>query len=302
MFRDLWRSIRAEQWTKNSLLFAGLIFSGRVRQPWDMLGPELFRASVGFAAFSMLSGATYLVNDLLDRERDRLHPTKRHRPIAAGRLSGWVVGASACTLVLLSLVLAIAISLQNRSIVFAAACLAYLGLSLLYSVVLKHQVIVDVLAIALGFVLRVVAGCLAVPVEVSPWLVLCTMLLALFLGLCKRRHELAMMGEGSEGVREVLPHYSLALLDQMIAVATSTTIMAYALYTFTAPHTRFMGKESPWLMVTIPFVLYGLFRYLYLAYRKDIGGSPERMFKDSPMIVNILLWAAIMLGLALSGR
>ncbi|NCO42786.1 MAG: decaprenyl-phosphate phosphoribosyltransferase [Armatimonadetes bacterium CG_4_10_14_3_um_filter_66_18] len=299
VLNGLLRSLRVGQWTKNGLLFGGLIFAGRPRLGLHVLAPELARVVLGFLAFCLLSSATYLLNDVCDVEQDRLHPKKRHRPVAAGVLPARVALAAAIALALAGFGLAWAVGRGAGEPWFCVGAVVYFLLTSAYSLWLKHLVIVDVLVIALGFVLRVTAGCLAVPVQISPWIILCTLLLSLFLGLCKRRHELILMDEASGSFRKVLPKYSAELLDQMIGVATSATVMSYCLYTFTAPHKLWLGRESPWLMLTIPFVIYGLFRYLYLAYRRDMGGSPELMFTDRPLALCLVLWVVLVLCLML---
>lgn len=299
MWTGLLKSLRAEQWTKNGLLLAGWIFAGHPRLGWQQAIPEFLRLLVAVLAFCLLSSATYLINDCCDVEQDRRHPVKCNRPVAAGVVPVRAAVGAAGALVVLGLALSWIVSAWAGGYLFLLSAVAYFLLTLGYSLWLKHYVIADVLVIALGFVLRVVAGCVALPVDISPWIVLCTLLLALFLGLCKRRHELLALEEGAGDTRRVLPKYSSQLLDQMISVATSLTIMSYCLYTFTAPHKLVLGRESPWLMVTIPFVLYGLFRYLYLAYRRDLGGNPELMFTDRPLLACMLLWVGVVLGLML---
>lgn len=303
MLNGLLRSFRVGQWTKNGLLFAGLIFAGRPRLGMDTFLPELWRVLLGVVAFCLLSSATYLINDCCDVEHDRRHPEKRHRPIAAGAVPVWLAVACSVALVLAAAVASWAVTLGAGEPWFALVAATYFALTLAYSVRLKHLVIIDVLTIAAGFVLRVVAGCTAVPVRISPWIVLCTLLLALFLGLCKRRHELVVLEDSSGEFRKVLPKYTPQLLDQMISVATSLTIMSYCLYTFDKEYKLLVaGPESRWLMLTIPFVIYGLFRYLYLAYRRDLGGNPELMFTDRPLVLCLALWViVVLLLLALSG-
>jgi len=272
-------TLRPRQWTKNLLLFAGLIFSRNFFQ-----GPLLIKATAGFVLFCLLSGAEYLINDVVDREHDRNHPIKSRRPLASGRLTvSW-----ALTVAIVLAVVGLAGSfLLSRPFGWLAA--VYFALMLGYTYILKHVVILDIIVIALGFVLRAVAGAVLIDVLVSSWLLICTIFLALFLGLCKRRHELILLGEGAGTHRKVLGEYSPYLLDQMVSVVTASTVMAYALYTTSAETVEKFGSRN--LIFTLPFVLYGIFRYLYLVHKKNLGGNPEQIFiSDRPMIFNILLY------------
>jgi 4-hydroxybenzoate polyprenyltransferase len=263
---------------KNLFVFSGLVFSHR-----------LFTASVwpalsAFAIFCALSGAIYLFNDVADREKDRLHPRKRERPVASGLLPVPAALVSAVALILGGLLAALALSPQ-----FAVAALAYVVLLSVYSVALKHVVIVDVLTVAVGFVLRAVGGALAIHVEISGWLLICTILSALFLALGKRRYEYLTLDADAARHRPVLGEYSAELLDQMIAVVTASTVTAYALYTM-SPETvaKFHTQLLP---ATLPFVLYGIFRYLYLLYRRQLGGTPSELFlNDRALLVNTIGW------------
>jgi 4-hydroxybenzoate polyprenyltransferase len=273
-------SLRREQWAKNFLLFAGLLFGGRLLEPDAVL-----KAIAAFAVFCALSSAIYLVNDIWDRDADRRHPLKQTRPIASGeigvRLAGWsaailIAGATTVAWVLNS--------------VFGAIATGYVLLLLLYSTTLKHIVILDVLAIAGGFVLRAVAGAVAVTVPIGSWLLVCTTLLALFLALSKRRHELVLLGDGAPHHRRILEQYSPYLLDQMISVVTASTLIAYTVFTLSAETAQRLG--TPFLGFTVPFVLYGIFRYLYLVHQKRGGGSPaEMLLTDRPLLVCVALWA-----------
>ena len=271
-------SLRPQQWVKNLFVFGGLIFAQRLFTPavWPALG--------AFTIFCGLSGAMYLLNDVADREKDRLHPEKRHRPIAAGRLQPG--GAVVIAVLIIVLSLALGAWLAPR---FALAGLAYVALLGAYSVWFKHMVIVDVLVVAIGFVLRAVAGALAIDVAISGWLLICTVLLALFLALGKRRHEVLTLGESATRHRPILAEYSAGLLDQMIAVVTASTVTAYALYTM-SPET--VAKFHTHLLpVTLPFVLYGIFRYLYLLYHRRLGGNPsEIVLHDRALLINTGLW------------
>jgi 4-hydroxybenzoate polyprenyltransferase len=278
---SLLRSLRPGQWTKNLLVFAGLIFGLRMFEP-----AAVATAVAAFVIFCGLSGVVYLVNDLKDRDTDRQHPLKRHRPLAAGTLPVSVAVAAAIVLTAASLAGALAI---NRS--FAVVAVAYLALQTLYSGVLKHIVILDVLTIAIGFVLRAIAGAVAIDVAISHWLFVCTILLALFLGLAKRRHELVLLAGGAISHRPILSEYSAYLLDQMIAVVTASTLIAYIFYTISPETEQKFG--TAWLGLTIPFPLYGIFRYLYLVHKREGGGSPaDLLLNDRPLLTCVTLWVA----------
>jgi 4-hydroxybenzoate polyprenyltransferase len=272
-------SLRPRQWTKNLLVFAGLIFSRGLHEP-----ALVARSAAAFVLFCLLAGGVYLVNDVVDAERDRVHPQKRLRPVASGRLPPTV--ALAVGLALLVGASSAAFLLSTR---FGVVALAYAALLTAYSAGLKHVVIVDTLIIAGGFVLRALAGVVVLGIELSYWLLLCTILLALFLTFGKRRHELLAVEAGAIGHRPILSEYTPQLLDQMIAVVTASTLMAYALYTM-APETH-VRLGTTRLPLTIPFVLYGIFRYLYLLYRHDLGGNPsEHLLTDRALLVDIALW------------
>jgi 4-hydroxybenzoate polyprenyltransferase len=273
-------SLRPHQWTKNLLVFAPLALSKHLFEPDPVL-----RSLLAFALFCGLSGAVYLLNDVADVERDRLHPRKRLRPIASGALAARSALLLALALALGCLGLGL---LLGRPFVLCAA--AYLALNLLYSIRLKEVVIVDAIAVSLGFVLRAVAGALAIAVEFSDWLLICTILLALFLSFCKRRQELTSLTGSASEHRKSLSEYSPYLLDQMISVVTASCLMAYASYTMAAETVaKFQTDRLPW---TIPFVLYGIFRYLYLVHQKDQGGSPtDILLTDRPLLLDVALWA-----------
>jgi 4-hydroxybenzoate polyprenyltransferase len=274
-------SLRPEQWAKNLLLFAGLLFGGRFFEP-----AAVFTAMAAFAIFCVLAGAMYIVNDIRDRDADRRHPLKQTRPIASGSLETTTAAWAAAGLIIGAM---IAASLLGP--VFGAIAATYALLLLLYSTILKHVVILDVLAIAGGFVLRAVAGAVAVNVPIGSWLLACTTLLALFLALSKRRHELVLLGEGAVHHRRSLEHYSPYLLDQMIAVVTASTLIAYTVFTMSPETAERLG--TPYLGFTVPFVLYGIFRYLYLVHQKLGGGSPaEMLLTDRPLLACVALWAA----------
>jgi 4-hydroxybenzoate polyprenyltransferase len=274
-------SLRPKQWPKNLLVFAGLVFSLNLFNPTDFL-----LSLGGFVAFCLLSGTVYLVNDLADVENDRLHPLKRLRPIASGRLKPGAAKVAA--------VIAGAVALAGGFVLnwrFGVVGLAYLVLELAYSFKLKHIVVLDVMAVAAGFALRAVAGTVLVHVTLSSWLFVVTILFALFISLAKRRHELITLVNGGSGHRAVLENYSEQLLDQMMAVATSATVIAYCLYTIAPETIAKFGTHS--LMLTVPFVLYAIYRYLYLVYRKEMGGAPEQaLLGDWPLLVDVLLWMA----------
>lgn len=278
---SLVRSLRPAQWTKNLIVFAALIFGERLLDP-----VSLFQASTAFVVFCALSGVVYLINDVADREADGLHPVKKHRPIASGQLPvGVALGTAA---ILAALALAAAFWLRPLLGVLAST---YLGMLVLYSGPLKHIVIIDVLTIAMGFVLRAAAGAVAISVAISHWLYVLTILLALFLALSKRRHELVLLAEGATGHRRILQEYSPYLLDQMISVATASTIVAYAFYTVSPDTVAKFGTDR--LVLTLPFPLYGIFRYLYLVHQKEGGGSPaEMLLADRPLLACVGLWAA----------
>ena len=271
-------SIRPRQWVKNLFVFAALIFSHK------LFSVDAGRALAAFAIFCALSGVVYLLNDVADRERDRAHPKKRLRPVASGALS--VRSAIAAAVVIGALALGAATALGTAFVLTAAV---YVGLLVAYSAWLKHIVIVDVLTVASGFVLRAIAGAVAVDVEISGWLLICTILIALFLALGKRRHEYLTLDAEATRHRPILAEYSAALLDQMIAVVTASTVTAYALYTMSPETVAKFGTRL--LPATLPFVLYGIFRYLYLLYRRQLGGNPSELFlNDRALIVNTVLW------------
>ena len=272
-------SVRPEQWTKNLLIFAGLLFARRLFDP-----VAVAEASLAFVIFCALSGSVYVINDLLDRDSDREHPLKARRPIASGALS--VPAASWMAAALAAAGLGGAFELNLRLGIVAAA---YFGVFALYSAVLKHIVILDVLTIAIGFVLRAVAGAVAIEVEISHWLLVCTFLLALFIAMAKRRHELVLLTSTATSHRPILSEYTPYLLDQMIAVVTASTLIAYVFYTISPDTQQKFG--TTWLGLTIPFPLYGILRYLYLVHQREGGGSPsDLLLTDRPMLVCVVLW------------
>jgi 4-hydroxybenzoate polyprenyltransferase len=279
VIRPLLQSLRPAQWAKNLFVLAPLVFGERLLD-----GEVSLRAFLALLAFCFASSSVYLINDLRDREEDRRHPLKRLRPLAAGTLS--VPAAVAAVVVLAAVAASIAAWLGSG---FALILGAYLLLNLLYTFQFKHMVILDVMSISFGFVLRVEAGAEATGIEVSRWLFLCTIFLALFLAFSKRRHEITLLAGEAAGQRRVLDHYSPAFLDQMINVVTASSVVSYALYAV-APETvsKYGTQDLVW---TIPLVLYGIFRYLYLMYQRPGERNPtEAILRDGPFLLNILLW------------
>ena len=275
----LFHSLRPEQWTKNLIVFAGLIFGLGLFDRRAVL-----RSLLAFAVFCVLSGVVYVVNDIMDREADRRHPLKARRPIASGALSPALAGAVAAVLAAVALAAAFALGIR-----FGAVAVTYLVLQSAYSGPIKHIVILDVLAISLGFVLRAAAGAVAIDVPISHWLLVVTILLALFLALSKRRHELVLLADGATEHRPILGEYSPYLLDQMISVVTASTLVAYIFYCISPETVQKFGTDM--LGLTIPFPLYGIFRYLYLVHRREGGGSPSQMLlNDRPLLVCVALW------------
>lgn len=278
MLLALLKTMRPKQWTKNVFLLPALVFDRKLFNP-HYAG----RTLLAFVLFCAISSAVYLVNDLADIEKDRRHPVKRNRPLASGQLAPRVAVIAAIALVAIALPLAL---LLDRW--FAAIAATYLVMMLLYSFWLKNIVIVDVFTVAAGHVLRVAAGVAVVQVErFSPWIYLCMVLAALFIAVSKRRHELVLLTENANAHRAILDEYSLPLLDDMIRLVVACTAMAYSLYTFSAPNL----PTNHAMMLTIPFVLYGLFRYMYLVHIKGEGGAPEDLlFDDKPLLLDIVLW------------
>jgi 4-hydroxybenzoate polyprenyltransferase len=273
------QSLRIRQWTKNLLVFAGLIFSQNLLET-DLL----IKAFFGFVLFCLVSSSGYIFNDIGDIEKDRLHPEKCKRPLASGRLS---IRVALCV-VLLLLAGGLFFSFWVHQ-GFGWIVLGYISLSLVYTRVLKKIPILDVIVIASGFVLRAIAGAVIIDVSISSWLLLCTIFLALFLALSKRRNELTMLGDDATHHRKILVAYSPVLIDQMVSVVTASTVIAYALYTTSTETVAKFGTRN--LVFTLPFVLYGIFRYLYLVHQENMGGSPEQiLLKDKSMIINILLY------------
>lgn len=278
MLVPLIKTMRPKQWSKNVFVFAALVFDLKLFSPHF-----LFKSVLAFVLFCAISSAVYLVNDLVDVDKDRQHPTKRNRPLAAGQLSPRVAVIAAILLVAVSLPVSWVL---DRG--FGAVATAYLASMVLYSFWLKNIVLVDVLMVASGFMLRVLAGVLLVnTARFSPWLYLCMVFLALFIAISKRRHELVLLDKQANAHRAIFEEYNLPLLDEMTRLVTSCAAMAYSLYTFSAPNL----PQNHAMMLTVPFVLYGLFRYMYLVHVKNEGGEPEELvLKDLPLLVTVALW------------
>jgi len=290
----LFVSLRPRQWTKNLIVFAGLVGSIGERKSVD--SGSVVSAVVAFLVFCVLSGVVYLINDVRDREADQLHPNKRHRPVAAGDLSPQAAITSAVILTVAALASAFSLSAA-----FGAIAAGYVVLLTLYSVTLKHVVILDVLTIALGFVLRAWAGAEAVQVSSSHWLLLLTLLGALVLGFGKRRAELVTLEQAATGHRRSLAEYSPYLLDQMMSVVNASTLLAYAFYTTDQETVAKFGTDR--LLWTIPFPLYGIFRYLYLVHQREGGGDPSEMLAtDGPLVVCGVLWVATVVAILYASR
>ena len=282
---SLFQALRPKQWTKNAVVFAAFFFA--LGDHNQQVGLAAFWTAVqATLLFCVVSSGIYLINDVRDAPWDRLHPTKKFRPIAAGELApGTALMTSA---LLLSAGMAGAWFMSHR---FAGVLLSYIVLQIVYTLVLKQVVLLDLFVIAAGFVLRAMAGAVAVNVTISPWLLLCAMLLALFLALCKRRHEKVVVGDTTGATRENLGRYDERLLDQLIAVVSAATLVSYALYTLWPDTVQKFGNAR--LAFTIPFVIFGLFRYLDLVYRHDKGGHPEQiLLTDAPLLVDLLLYGA----------
>jgi 4-hydroxybenzoate polyprenyltransferase len=282
----LLRSLRPRQWTKNVFVFAGLVFSGKLRDP-----AAVTSAALAFVVFCVLSGVVYLINDVRDQEADRRHPAKSQRPIASGAVTSGQALAFAGVLSVIALAAALWISVP-----FAALAALYVALLSVYSLWLKHVVILDALTLAMGFVIRAWAGAVAIPVPMSHWLLLLMLLGALFLALSKRRAELVQLADDARHHRRILAEYSPYLLDQMISVVTASTLLAYILYTIDdRTVAKFGGEQLVW---TVPFPLYGIFRYLYLVHQREGGGNPsEILVTDKPLLVCVALWGLAVIAL-----
>jgi len=276
---DILLSARPKQWIKNGFVFAALVFASKIGQP-----ALVARTVAAFALFSLLSGAIYLLNDAADVDADRQHPLKRLRPIASGRVSLRLAAGLAGIGIVLGLGAGFALDVR-----FGLVAAGYVALMVAYTFWLKHLVLIDVFAIAGGFVLRAAAGAEVIHVSISPWLYLCTILLSLFLGFGKRRHELLLLEENARVHRRNLGEYTGPLLDDFVNIVAGATIIAYSLYTFYATNV----PSNHAMMVTIPFVLYGVFRYLLLVHRTDFGGAPEEaVWRDPPLLIDLVGWAA----------
>ncbi len=281
MFVQIIRLIRPWQWIKNGVVLAGLIFSGMA-----FVREYQIDALLAFFVFCLVSSSVYALNDIIDRERDRLHPMKQNRPLASGKLSATTASVIAVIFALAGMVLAISVNLP-----LLIVAVSYLFLNILYTFYLKNIVIIDVMSIAAGFVLRAVAGAVAINVVISNWLLISTFVLALFLALGKRRAEIVSLEQGAATHREILERYSSYLLDQLIGVVTASTVITYFFYTLSSEvqtklHTKYM-------VLTTPFVIYGVFRYLYLVHKEAQGGFPTRLLlTDRPILLDVLLWLA----------
>ncbi len=283
VFKQLLITMRPKQWTKNVFIFTALLFDLKLLDPTYVL-----KTVLAAVLFCILSGCVYIINDLTDLEEDRQHPIKRNRPLASGKLTRSAAIGAATVLPLCTLCLSFLLDPH-----FGLIALAYFLLQLLYSFGLKNLVIIDVLIIATGFVLRVAAGSVIVEAErFSPWLYVCMTLLALFLGFGKRRNELVLLDADALQHRRVLREYSPQLLDEMIALVASSFVIAYSLYTFSAENL----PANKAMMLTIPFIIYDIFRYLYLIHQKNMGGSPEEiLIRDAPFVASNLCWGATVL-------
>jgi len=279
MLKNLFKLARPTQWLKNGILLAPLVFAGEMR---DTAKIEL--AFLAVIIFCVLSSAIYTFNDLIDRDMDRKHPLKKNRPLASGKVST----GTAVTMILLLAGTGLA-GAWFINLKFFYITLAFIGLNLVYTLALKNIVILDAMSVGLSFVLRAFAGAMAIEVAASTWLLINTLLLALFLSFGKRRHELVLLEEGATAHRKILGHYSPYLLDQMIGVTTASVVVMYMFYTFSPEISEKLGTHD--LYLTIPFVVYGIFRYLYLIHKKDKGGSPTRvLITDIPILVTVILW------------
>ncbi|WP_419892682.1 decaprenyl-phosphate phosphoribosyltransferase [Paenibacillus xylanexedens] len=268
------RLLRPKQWTKNLLLFAALLFS------FEEIRTETILATLlGFILFSLVAGCVYILNDFVDRDRDRQHPVKKYRPMASGQVNP----SHALMFGIILLILSVGTAFMMNPL-FGVLCIVYFLLNVSYSFVLKHLVILDMMTIAAGFVLRAIAGGVLIHVPFTPWFLICTMLLSLFLAIGKRRNELTLLEGNTGSHRKVLDNYSITLLDQFNTIVTTATIISYSLFTFTSDRTIH-------LMWTIPLVIYGMFRYLYLIHMKNQGGSPDRvLFEDKPILITVMLY------------
>lgn len=289
--RDFVRLLRPRQWIKNVVVFAGLIFAGRLGEP-----DFLTHALAAFVTFCLLSSAVYVVNDIIDVEKDRLHPKKKSRPLAAGQVSVGGAGFFAAALTLLGLVMGFLLGPR-----FGVTCAAFVLLNFLYSVLLKRAAMIDVLTIAVSFMVRAIGGVevlrdLDPGVALSAWLLLCTFFFALFMGLGKRRSELALLEEAAVQHRRALGEYSVALVDIVLPMVTTSAIIAYSIYTIWPATVEKLGTDK--LVYTVPVVVYGFFRYLFLIREKGLGGNPsEILFRDFPLLASVLVWSVSVIGI-----
>lgn len=276
----LFKSLRPKQWVKNGFILIPLLFARKVFHY-----PSLLKSMEAVVIFCLVASAIYLINDLFDLKADRRHPLKKHRPLAAGLISSRLAKVTAAVLLIFCLFWGVYLGRE-----FFLVLVSYLTIQLLYNYRLKETVVLDIFCISAGFFLRVIAGAVAIHVEISNWLLVCSVLLSMFLALAKRRHELVLMGEVEAGNhRKVLSQYSPYLLDQMVAVITASTLLSYMLYCISSETIEKFGTEN--LIYTFPFVLYGIFRYLYLVHKKNKGGAPEMiLISDLPSLLNVMLW------------
>jgi len=279
MIKHILISMRPKQWTKNILIFAGIIFAEKL-----FCSEDLIRVVFAFVLFSLSSGGMYIINDIIDRKSDMVHPNKKNRPVASGALSIPIAWVSSLLLILLSLFLSYFLSKE-----FLLVLTIYLILMFLYSIYLKRIVLIDIMSIAFGFILRTFAGCVVIVVSLSPWLFMCTLLLALFIAASKRRQEIISLGSDAKEHRISLSGYSSQLIDQIVVIVTACTLIAYTLYTLSPQTIEKFGGYG--LVFTVPFVLYGIMRYFYLIHQEGKGDSPDRIFiEDKPLFIDILLW------------
>lgn len=278
MIKELLITMRPQQWYKNLVLFVSIIFSLNIRnlEMWPIVISAFF-------VFCLISGGEYIINDIIDREKDKKHPKKQKRPIASGKLKLNHALLFSIILIIGGLIVSYFINIQ-----FMILSISYILLILFYSLILKHIIIVDILVISIGFVIRAIAGGVAINVFVSPWLIVCTFLVALFLAIAKRRHEVVLLGDDGKNHRKILSDYSTIVLDQMMSIATAALIISYSMYTFLS--------NNYYMMLTIPFAIYGIFRYLLLVHSSNFGGEAEMLFKDKGMQICIVLWGVTAIG------
>ena len=284
MLKELLITMRPQQWYKNLVLFVSIIFSLNIRnlEMWSLV-------ISAFVVFCLISGGEYIINDIVDREKDKNHPKKQKRPIASGMLKLNHALLFSIILIIGGLVASYFINIQ-----FMILSISYILLILFYSLILKHIIIVDILVISIGFVIRAIAGGVAINVFISPWLIVCTFLLALFLGIAKRRNELVLLGDEGKNHRKILSDYSTIVLDQMMSIVTAALIISYSMYTFLS--------NNYYMMLTIPFAIYGIFRYLLLVHLSNFGGEAEMLFKDRGMQICIVLWGLTAIGVLYIGK